>query len=114
MQIKRWADAKGYEANNHRGYHSMRLHGLDQGGPEKFSVGISHFLPGGGAGPDSSPIERVYVILEGELVLIMDGKEHVLKKYDSCYIGPNEAREIINRTTDVVTILVVLPSPPKS
>ena len=60
-------------------------------------VGISHFLPGGGAGPDASPPEKVYFVLEGELTVIVDGKETVLRKNNSCYIGPNESREIVNR-----------------
>ena len=42
--------------------------------------GISHFLPGGGAGPDASPPEKVYYVLAGELTVIVGGKETVLKK----------------------------------
>ena len=60
------------------------------------------FLPGGGAGPDASPTEKVYYVLAGELTLIAGGKETVLKANDSCFIGPNESREIINRGNDVV------------
>jgi hypothetical protein len=36
----------------------------------------------------------------------------VLNKNDSCYIGPNENREIINRTNEVCTIFVAVASPP--
>ena len=39
--------------------------------------GISHFLPGGGAGPDASPPEKVYYVLAGELTVIAGGKETV-------------------------------------
>ena len=53
-------------------------------------VGLSHFLPGGGAGPDASPPEKVYFVLDGELTVIVDGKETVLKANDTCFIGPNE------------------------
>ena len=42
-------------------------------------VGLSHFLPGGGAGPDASPPEKVYYVLAGELTVIVGGKETVLK-----------------------------------
>ena len=45
-------------------------------------VGVSHFLPGGGAGPDASPPEKVYYVLAGELTVIVDGKETVLRKND--------------------------------
>jgi quercetin dioxygenase-like cupin family protein len=113
MEVKRFAEAKAYEAPNHRNYTSLRLFGLDAGGPKQFVVGLSHFLPGGGAGPDASPTEKVYVILSGELTVIAGAKETVLKPNDSCFIGPNEVREIVNRGNDVVTMLVAMSAPPK-
>jgi quercetin dioxygenase-like cupin family protein len=113
MLVKRFGEAKGYEAPNHRNYTSLRLFGADAGGPQQFVVGLSHFLPGGGAGPDASPTEKVYTILSGELTVIVGGKETVLKPLDSCFIGPNESREIINRGNDVVTMLVAVSAPPK-
>jgi mannose-6-phosphate isomerase-like protein (cupin superfamily) len=113
MEVKRFAEAKAYEAPNHRGYSSLRLFGLDAGGPKQFVVGLSHFLPGGGAGPDASPTEKVYVVLSGELTVIVAGKETVLRSNDSCFIGPNESREIINRGNDVVTMMVAMSAPPK-
>ena len=72
---------------------------------------MSHFLPGGGAGPDASPTEKVYYVLTGELTLIAGGNETVLKANDSCFIGPNERREIVNRGNDVVTMLVAVSTP---
>ena len=113
MEVKRFAEAKTYEAPNHRSYASLRLFGLDAGGPKQFVVGLSHFLPGGGAGPDASPTEKVYVVLSGELTVIAGGKETVLKANDSCFIGPNEEREIINRGNDVVTMMVAMSAPPR-
>jgi mannose-6-phosphate isomerase-like protein (cupin superfamily) len=113
MEVKRFAEAKPYEVPNHRGYTSLRLFGAEAGGPQQFVVGLSHFLPGGGAGPDASPTEKVYFILSGELTVIAGGKETVLEANDSCFIGPNESREIINRTNDVVTMLVAISTPPK-
>src|SRR5215831_10929748 len=113
MEVKRFAEAKAYEAPNHRNYASLRLFGLDAGGPSQFVVGLSHFLPGGGAGPDASPTEKVYVILSGELTVIVGGKETVLKPNDSCFIAPNESREIVNRGNEVVTMLVAVSTPPK-
>ena len=113
MQVKHLSEAKPYEAPNHRGYSSLRLFGLDAGGPKLFVVGLSHFLPGGGAGPDASPTEKVYVVLSGELTVIAGGKETVLKANDSCFIGPNEEREIINRGNDVVTMMVAMSAPPR-
>ena len=108
MQVKRFTEARPYEAPNHRNYSSLRLFGAEAGGTQSLIVGISHFLPGGGAGPDASPPEKVYVVLAGELTVIVDGKEEVLEPFDSCVIGPNEKREIINRGNDVCTIVVAV------
>jgi len=47
-------------------------------------------------------------VLAGELTVIVDGKETVLEPFDSCVIGPNEKREIINRGNDVCTIAVAV------
>ena len=113
MLVKRFAEAKSYEAPNHRLYSSLRLFGAEAGGPTQFVVGLSHFLPGGGAGPDASPTEKVYVILSGHLTVIVGGKETVLGPNDSCFIGANESREIINRGNDVVTMLVAVSTPKK-
>ena len=86
----------------------MRLFGAEAGGSKALIAGVSHFLPGGGAGPDASPPEKVYYVLAGELTVIVGGKETVLKKNDSCYIGPNESREIVNRGNEVCTIFVAV------
>jgi len=107
MKVKRFSEAKSYEAPHHRNYTSLRLIGPEEG-VKNFTIALSHFLPGGGAGPDSSPLEKTYTILSGELTVISDGKEVVLKPWDSCYIGPDVTREIVNRGNAVVTMLVAL------
>ena len=113
MLIKRFADAEPYEAPNHRGVVGLRLQGFEPGGPTNQWVGYSQFLPGGGAGPDATPFEKVYVVLEGEITMIIGGVETVLHAMDSCTIGPDEVREIINRSNHVCKMLVVLPYPAK-
>jgi len=113
MFVKRFAEAKPYEAPNHRACAALRLFGAEAGGAKDVIVGISHFMPGGGAGPDGSPPEKVYFVLAGELTVIVGGKETVLKKYDSCVIEPDEKREIINRSNEVCTILVAVIPPKK-
>jgi quercetin dioxygenase-like cupin family protein len=112
MLVKRYQDAKPYDAVNHRGNYGVRLQGFEPGGPTNQWVGLSHFLPGGGAGPDSTPFEKVYVVLEGEMTVIINGEETELGKLDSCTIPPNEVREIVNRSNDVCSMLVVIPYPP--
>ena len=114
MVVTRFAEAKPYEAPNHRDVRSLRLQGFAEGGPKTAWVGLSHFLPNGGAGPDASPLEKVYVVLEGEMTVIVDGGETVLRRLDSCTIAGGVSREIVNRGNDVCTMLVVMPYPPGS
>ena len=111
MLAKRFADATPYEAPNHRGVVGLRLQGFEAGGPTNQWVGFSQFLPGGGAGPDSTPFEKVYVVLEGEMTVIVNGAETVLRALDSCTIAPGEVREIVNRSNHVCRMLVVVPYP---
>ncbi|WP_299473315.1 cupin domain-containing protein [uncultured Roseibium sp.] len=113
MHVKRFDDAEPYEAPNHRGVVGLRLQGFESNGPQNQWIGLSQFLPGGGAGPDSTPFEKVYVVLEGEMTVIADGTETVLKKYDSCTIAPDEVRTIENRSNHTSTMLVVIPYPPE-
>ena len=113
MHIKRFEEAEVYEAPNHWGVTGLRLQGFEDGGPENQWVGFSQFLPGGGAGPDSTPFEKVYVVLEGEMTVIVDGAETVLYKMDSCTIPPNEVRKIENRSNDTCKMLVVIPYSPE-
>jgi quercetin dioxygenase-like cupin family protein len=113
MLVRAFADAPAYKAPNHRGVTSLRLQGFEvAGGPTNQWVGLSRFAPGGGAGPDSTPFEKIYVVLSGEMTVIVDGRETVLSKFDSCTIAPDEVREIVNRGAEVCEMIVVVPYPP--
>lgn len=114
MHLKRFEDAQPYDAPNHCGCVGLRLQGFEEGGPTNQWVGLSQFLPGGGAGPDATPFEKVYVVLEGEMTVIVDGHESVLGKYDSCTVPAGEIRTIENRRNEVCTMLVVIPYPPEA
>lgn len=111
MHFKRFKDAQPYDAPNHFGTVGLRLQGFEDDGPKNQWVGLSQFLPGGGAGPDSTPFEKVYVVLEGEMTVTVDGEATVLGKYDSATIPPGEVRTIENKTNDVCLMLVVIPYP---
>ena len=112
MFVKRFEEAKPYDAPNHRGVVGLRLQGFEQGGPTNQWVGYSQFLPGGGAGPDSTPFEKVYVVLNGAMTVIVGGKETVLGGDGYLHDSPGEMRELVNRTNDVCKMLVVIPYPP--
>ena len=114
MKVTRFQDAVPYVAPNHYDMRSLRLQGFADGGPEKFWTGLSHFLPGGGAGPDATPLEKVYVVLSGSLTVITPEGEVVLQALDSCCIPASVMREVKNRGNEVATMLVVMPYPEKN
>jgi glyoxylate utilization-related uncharacterized protein len=108
-------DVKTYEAPGHFGMTAMRLHGKEESGAQKFWMGMSHFLPGGGAewAYEDNPLEKIYFVLEGEVTVKTKTDEYVLRKYDSLFIGPNEGRELINKTNLPASMLVVVNYPEK-
>lgn len=112
MQVTRFGQAQAYEAPNHFDMRALRLQGFAPGGPERFWVGLSHFLPGGGAGPDSSPLEKVYVVLAGAVNVKTAQHDVVLGPLDSCCIPAHETRTVTNHGNEVATMLVVMPYPP--
>lgn len=111
MKKVRLNEVKPYDAPGHFNMAAMRLSGKEETGAQKFWVGLSHFLPGGGAEFDESPVEKVYFVLEGEITIRTPKEEILLGPWDSIYIGPNEGREIINRTNRPVSMLVVINYP---
>ena len=108
-------EVKAYKAPGHFGMTAMRLHGTEESGAKKFWMGISHFLPGGGAewAYEDNPMEKIYFVLKGEVTVRSKTEEYVLRKWDSLFLGPNEGRELINNTNIPATMLVVINYPDK-
>jgi mannose-6-phosphate isomerase-like protein (cupin superfamily) len=109
MQVKRIADAQPYEAAKHHAMCGLRLQGHDATDTDAFWVGLSHFLPSGGAEMSASTVERVYVVISGELTITTEGGEITLRALDSCHLAPLEPRKIENRTNCPASILVIMP-----
>jgi quercetin dioxygenase-like cupin family protein len=104
-------DVKPYDAAGHFLMTAMRLHGKEESGAQKFWMGLSHFLPGGGAEMGATPTDKVYFVLEGEVTIQTPKEEITLKAWDSIFIGPNEQRAIINKTNKPASMLVVINYP---
>jgi glyoxylate utilization-related uncharacterized protein len=110
MKKVRLEQVKPYAAPGHFNMVAMRLQGKDETGAQKFWMGLSYFLPGGGAewAYEDSPTEKVYLVLDGEITVKSKTEEITLKPMDSLYIAPNEGREIINKTNKPASMLVVI------
>ena len=112
MEITRFNEARRYDAPKHFDMRSLRLQGFEASAAKFAWTGLSHFLPGGGAEMDSSPLEKIYVVLDGEVTIELgDGSTETLGKLDSCFIPGGEARAIRNEGNAVATMLVVMPYP---
>jgi glyoxylate utilization-related uncharacterized protein len=112
VEITRIEDARRYDAPKHFDMRSLRLQGFDASSADFAWAGLSYFLPGGGASMDAGALAKLYVVLEGELTIELDGgQKHVLRKLDSCFIRAGEARAIVNASNAVATMLVVMPYP---
>ena len=112
MKVTRFDDARPYEAPKHFDMRGLRLQGFDASPSEGFWVGLSNFLPGGGAESDATPLEKIYVVVDGEVTVETDDATAHLGQYDSCWLAPGERRSIVNRTNRPALMLVVMPYPP--
>jgi glyoxylate utilization-related uncharacterized protein len=107
-------ELKTYEAAGHFGCVAMRIHGRDETGATKFWIGVSTFLPSGGAqyGYEDNPLEKVYYILEGEMTVTdKAGKKYVIRKDESISFAPNEGRLLKNESNRPARMLVIINYP---
>ena len=114
MKVTRLEEAVKYSPPKHTtNCHAMHLQHKNLGCEAPYWVGCSYYLPGAKAEWDASPLDKVYIVLEGELTMAFDDQEVKLGPMDSIFIGPNENREVRNDTNSVATMLVVMPYPPQ-
>jgi quercetin dioxygenase-like cupin family protein len=79
---------------------------------KKMNLGISHFLPNGGAEMSAAPVERAYYVMSGKIkVTGKKGEDYVVSAGDVIYIGPGEEREMKVIGTEPSTILVIVTPP---
>lgn len=101
-------DAKEFNAPGHFGNTALRLHHKDTTGIKSFHVGLSYFLPRGGAELSVSEFDRVYYVISGTITVTDDrGNEIVLRPTDSLYIETGEKRSVLNKTNEPVTMVVI-------
>jgi glyoxylate utilization-related uncharacterized protein len=112
MKVIHLADAPRYDAPKHFDMRSLRVQGFDVSDARFAWVGLSYFLPGGGAEMDAGAQPKIYVVLDGEVTIdLADSTRHVLRTFDSCHIPAGEARAIVNESNVVATMLVIMPHP---
>ena len=109
MEITRFNEANPYSAPDHFNMTALRLQGHEASGASSCWVGLSTFRPGGGAEKGATPFEKIYVVVEGEVIVTIDSGKYTLGPYDSCRIEPNEERSILNESDSQAKVLIVIP-----
>jgi uncharacterized cupin superfamily protein len=109
MNVTRFPQAPEYFPPNHFMMHCLRLQGHEAGPATDLWMGVSIIEPGGHTSSDASPVEKHYVVLEGEVTVVTAEGECVLERHDSCRLAPGEARKLENRTQNTAMILLAMP-----
>jgi uncharacterized cupin superfamily protein len=111
VNLTRASEAPAYVAPLHQDVVSVRLQGHEASCTERFWVGMSVYHPGGIAESAPAKEETVYVVLDGELVVTIDGTETVLGQHDSMHFARGEVRSIRNRSNRDALLLVSIAHP---
>ena len=108
MKLVKKGQGKSEAAKRHFGQWGTTKMSLEEGS-QRLTVGVSHFLPQGGAEMYASPTERVYFGISGSLMVRgKEGDEYLVEPGDVLYIPPGEERSIEAVGTEPATILVVI------
>ncbi|MBC8381836.1 MAG: cupin domain-containing protein [SAR92 clade bacterium] len=111
MKVTRIEKAEPYQAPNHFDCTALRLQGFDASSAENFWVGLSHILPNGGTTMEGTNLEKVYIVVSGEVTVVTSEGRATLGVHDSCHIPANERRQVINETNETASMIVVMPYP---
>ena len=114
MNVTRFDRAPFYFPDHHDGMKCRRLQGHEAGPAQSLWMGLSEIEPGGHTDLRGSGVEKHYVVLKGRLTVVSQepGQPEVeteLGYLDSCRIAPGEARQLVNRSDDVVLVLLAMP-----
>lgn len=109
MRVNRLAEAMSFDPPGHTGVGPLRLQGGEGAPTEDVTVVLSHYLPGGQAAMSEQPVETVYVLVSGELVMVSEGQVATLRPYDSVHFTPGTVRQVVNRSALPASMLVIRP-----
>lgn len=110
MQVTRYADARPYEAPEHYDMCCLRLQGKEATETDRIWIGLSHLLPGGRTSLKDAAVEKIYIVVGGEVTVETPTESVTLGFLDSCRLAPGEARALVNRTNAPASILLAMPT----
>lgn len=110
--LTRWADAPSYTPPHHSGVTARRHQGRQAGGGSPAFVSTSTFAPAGTAEPAETTYDTIYVVLDGELELSVDGRTETLGCGDSVFLPAGTVRGLSNRgDSEARLVVVAVPAP---
>ena len=110
-EFTRFSEAPSYDPPLHHSVDAFRLQGHEASDTTAHWVGLSVYHPGATVDESAVRAESIYVVLEGEMVVTVDGVEHVLGKYDSLHMNEGEVRSVANRADTDTLMLVAIANP---
>ena len=118
-KITRRNEAYTYTAPGHFDVRTTRLHDPQDVNSGMVTMGLSHFLPGGGTEYGANDKESIYYIIEGQMYLECEvGTPNEIKTTiyagDSFHCGPGTKKSVLNTGTTSTQMLVVLVKPPEA
>lgn len=110
MQVTRYQEAKPYEAAEHYDMRCLRLQGKEATDTDTIWIGLSHLLPGGRTSLKDATVEKIYIVVAGEVTIETLSATVTLGYLDSCRLAPGEARALSNRTNAPASVLLAMPA----
>jgi glyoxylate utilization-related uncharacterized protein len=112
MKIVRKNQLVKYEPRGHYSMLAQRVHNKEISGSEMLTLGLSWFLPGGGAefSKVAEGMELIYYIVEGTMMLTTDNETSPLNSGDSCFFKSGDGRSIKNESDKPAAMLVIIAS----
>ncbi len=109
MQVTRYEEARPYEAAEHYDMQCLRLQGKEATNTDTIWIGLSHLLPGARTSLKDAAVEKIYVVISGEVTVQTTTGSVTLRQLDSCRLAPGEARALLNESGASATILLAMP-----
>jgi glyoxylate utilization-related uncharacterized protein len=115
MHVTRFSEAATYQAPNHDDMTCYRLQGKEASPCHSMWMGMSVFEPGGQTGFDGSTVEKIYLVVEGEIAVFCESadgvkSEAVLYEQDSCVFLAGEKRQLKNLSKKIAKVFLIMAS----
>ena len=112
FKVVRKNEATRYEVPNHFDVRTTRIHNPEDVNDGHLVLGMSHFLPGGGANASPAKTDTIYYVVTGEMTVELYDDADKISKFilgpgDSVHFGKGTKRSCLNTGSECVKMLVV-------